>query len=139
MQTHLFLVCLGKRVNRKVAIALFYAALATSMAAVAQTKLPQELRGARSLHSDSPESLSFLNASAQPIKIYWLNFKGQRVFYQTLQPGEVYDQETFLTHPWVVTDENDNAWALFYAPSKVQFRVTAPSMPAIKPAKKPRK
>jgi hypothetical protein len=128
MQIHMF-----------VAIALFCAALTTSMDAVALTKLPQELRGARSLHSDSPESLSFLNASAQPIKIYWLNFKGQRVFYQMLQPGEVYDQETFLTHPWVVTDENDNGWALFYAPSKVQFHIMAPSKPAIKPAKKPRK
>lgn len=107
----------------------------TPAVAVAQTKLPQELRRVRSLNSDVPAIITFHNTSAQVVKLYWLNFKGERVFYQNLQVGKLYQQETFLTHPWVVTDDKDNAWALHYAQRKsLTVNITAPSKP---PAEKP--
>ena len=109
----------------------------TATLAVAQTKLPQELRGVRSLNSDVQAAITFQNDSAQTVKIYWLGFKGERVFYQRLLPGETYAQETFLTHPWVVTDDKANAWALHYAQRKpLTVSIAAPSKP---PAEKPLK
>jgi von Hippel-Lindau disease tumor supressor len=109
----------------------------TAPLAFAQTKLPQELRGVRSLNSDVQAAITFQNDSAQTVKIYWLGFKGERVFYQRLLPGETYQQETFLTHPWVVTDDKDNAWALHYAQRKMlTISIAAPPKP---PAEKPLK
>lgn len=40
---------------------------------------------------------------AQPT-IFWLDYNGQRVLYNTLAPGQSYVQQTFLTHPWVIAD-----------------------------------
>ncbi len=118
-------------------IIVLSATFLTPLVAIAQSKLPQELRGVRSLNSDVPAAITFLNDSAQTVKIYWLGFKGERVFYQRLLPGETYAQETFLTHPWVVTDDKDNAWALHYAQRKLlTVSIVAPPKP---PAEKPLK
>jgi hypothetical protein len=34
--------------------------------------------------------------------------------YQTLEDDESYEQDTFLTHPWVITDADDNAWYVYF-------------------------
>ena len=49
-------------------------------------------------------SIQFVNQTTGPVTVYWLDYQGQRVFYNTLAAGQSYDQQTFLTHPWVVTD-----------------------------------
>ncbi len=36
-------------------------------------------------------------------KIYWLDYKGHRQFYKHVFAGDTYNQQTFMTHPWVVT------------------------------------
>ena len=36
-------------------------------------------------------------------KLYWLDYQGRRQFYKHVFAGDVYDQQTFVTHPWVVT------------------------------------
>ena len=40
--------------------------------------------------------------------VHWLNFQGERVFYQTLAPGRGYSQQTYYQHVWAVTDLNGN-------------------------------
>ena len=74
-------------------------------------KHPQEKKGARSLRSERESRITFINKSGQTVKIYWLDFDGERVLYQTLKHGEKYElQRTYLTHPWLVTDKKDQAW-----------------------------
>ncbi len=77
----------------------------------------------KSLASTTEAQITFINKSGQRVKVYWLDFDGQRVLYKVLQASESYDQQTFLTHPWLVTDANDNAWHIFY-PSATPRAVT---------------
>ena len=72
----------------------------------------------RSLASETKAQITFENKSGQKIKIYWLDFFGHRILYKVLDVGEHYDQETFLTHPWLITDASDNAWNIFLAGSR---------------------
>jgi hypothetical protein len=65
----------------------------------------------RSIEGTVSTSIRFVNQTAGPVTAYWLDYEGQRVFYNTLPAGQntlpagqSYDQQTYLTHPWVVTD-----------------------------------
>ncbi|MCO5089265.1 MAG: hypothetical protein M9883_20675 [Methylobacteriaceae bacterium] len=62
----------------------------------------------RSLNSDRSTHIVFVNSTGGPLKFYWLDFQGQRVFYQELQPGRNYRQQTFMTHPWVAVNARGN-------------------------------
>lgn len=60
----------------------------------------------RSIDGSVPTSVQFVDVSSQPVRVYWLNYKGQRVLYHELAAGAQYVQQTYVTHPWVVTDQN---------------------------------
>jgi hypothetical protein len=36
-------------------------------------------------------------------KIYWLDYQGRRQFYKHIFAGDTHNQQTYMTHPWVVT------------------------------------
>jgi hypothetical protein len=74
---------------------------------------PEAEANIRSMHSDTPTRVSFSNMTGFPVQIHWLDFAGKRVLYRTLGPGESYVQQTFLTHPWLVTDANGQGIMLF--------------------------
>src|SRR3989441_2568217 len=57
-----------------------------------------------SINGDVSTFIRFVNQTAGPVTVYWLNYEGQRVFYNTLAAGESYVQQTFITHPWIATD-----------------------------------
>lgn len=78
-------------------------------------KHPAEEKGLKSLRCDVETSIRFVNRSKQTIKVYWLDYEGQRKLYDTVASGEVSEvQRTYLTHPWLITDENDNAWYVHF-------------------------
>jgi hypothetical protein len=60
----------------------------------------------RSLHSKYKVKVKFINVSQRPVDLYWLDFNGRRVRYNTRQPGlgNKIQMNTFITHPWVVHD-----------------------------------
>ncbi len=74
----------------------------------------EELDGARSVNSDVATRLTFVNQSNHSVRLYWLNFEGQRVLYTTIDAGQTLLQGTFVTHPWVITDDRDRAWDVYY-------------------------
>ena len=82
--------------------------------ALAEKKHAAEEKGIKSTNGDVDASIKFVNKSAQTVKIYWLDYDGDRKLYQTLKDGEVYSQGTFLTHPWLITDDNDDAWYVYF-------------------------
>jgi hypothetical protein len=45
--------------------------------------------------------------------MYWLNYQGDRQLYANLEPGQSIGQQTFLTHPWVIVDDEGKAISLF--------------------------
>jgi hypothetical protein len=57
-----------------------------------------------SLSGERSATINFANDTAAVRQIFWINYSGQRVPYQTLQPGQQYTQPTYITHPWVITD-----------------------------------
>jgi von Hippel-Lindau disease tumor supressor len=90
--------------------------LSTPIAAFAQTRHPAEEKGVKSLVGGKSveTSIKFINKGSQPIKVYWLNYEGNRVLYGELKTGETLPIVTFLTHPWLITDSSDNAKSIFF-------------------------
>ena len=78
------------------------------------TPLSPTLEGALiSIVGDTPTSVRFVNQSSAVRIIVWLDYTGQRVFYNSLQPGQSYVQETFLTHPWLITTAQGQGLAIY--------------------------
>ena len=55
--------------------------------------------------SGSKVALSFHNAGDSPRKLDWIDYDGKNVLYATIAPGATYDQQTFASHLWELTDE----------------------------------
>lgn len=69
----------------------------------------------KSLNGDTPTSFNFRNESRGPVQVFWLDYQGLRKLYHTLAPGQSYFQQTYLTHPWVITDTQNNCLMVFQA------------------------
>jgi hypothetical protein len=57
-----------------------------------------------SISGDQPSQITFDNESGRTAQIWWLDYNGNYVYYNTLEDGTSYLQETWITHPWVMTD-----------------------------------
>ena len=62
----------------------------------------------RSQNSKTPIKLTFINRSGAMRGILWLDFDGQPKDYANLSDRERVTLDTFLTHPWMVTDGPGN-------------------------------
>ncbi|KAG8232842.1 hypothetical protein J437_LFUL012646 [Ladona fulva] len=58
----------------------------------------------RSLHSEHKAYVRFRNITVRKVDVIWLNYEGSQVKYRTLKPGEFFDVNTFLSHPWLFRD-----------------------------------
>lgn len=70
----------------------------------------------KTLVSKSGKSINvtFINNMSKAIKIYWLNQLGKRVSYNRNVPiNGMHQQQTYVTHPWVITDSNDNCLGVY--------------------------
>ena len=54
-----------------------------------------------STSGSTPALIDFVNLEPFAVDIYWINYTGDRVFYDTLGALSSYYQPTFLTHPWI--------------------------------------
>jgi hypothetical protein len=62
----------------------------------------------RSHSSQISTNIRFINKKTFRVKVYWIDFTGKRQHYFDLEPDEIRDQQTFVTHPWLVTEAGDN-------------------------------
>ena len=86
-----------------------------------------QLRGQASQNSDVPVSMTFVNLSDDFRAVYWIGFDGQPKQYATLNPGEEFAINTFMTHPWMFTDGPGNCIEMFMPqPGISVFNITAP-------------
>jgi Zn-dependent protease len=68
----------------------------------------------RSVRGAIPTAITFTNRGTQALSVYWLNYRGKRVPYAKLAPGQSYVQKTFVTHPWlVVSDPEEECRGIF--------------------------
>ena len=76
--------------------------------------LPCSVEGTiAAIDSNTPTSIVFQNTSNESASIYFLNYYGQRVFYNQLDSGQSYIQETYLTHPWLVIGASGTCYGVF--------------------------
>jgi mannose-6-phosphate isomerase-like protein (cupin superfamily) len=74
-----------------------------------------EAKGIKSTHHKVETTIKFVNRSRQTIKVYWLDYEGNRQFRATVKEGDSYESKrTYLTHPWLITDTEDNAWSIYF-------------------------
>jgi uncharacterized protein (TIGR03437 family) len=98
---------------RKV-ICIFALACASSAAQVILPTLPcGQATTLYSLNANTPTTVEFVNTTAQTVLVYWLDYVGVRELYHTLAPGTSFVQATFYTHPWMITDVNNNCIAAY--------------------------
>jgi TIR domain len=76
----------------------------------------------RSIEGSTATSIAFVNETDQPIQIYWLGYDGKRTPFGTLAKDQVLAEDTFMTHPWVVTRANGRCKAI-YLPSRRRSEV----------------
>jgi hypothetical protein len=97
-------------------------------AARAEKKHPAEEKGIKSTNGEVETSIKFVNKSGRPVKVYWLDYEGQRKLYETVKDGDAHTiDKTYLTHPWLITDEDDNAWYVYFPDSQPRtVEITAP-------------
>ena len=81
---------------------------------------PTDQQSLRSRNSLVEAEMKFVNRSGQTVNVYWLDYEGDRKFYQALRDGEFYVQPTYLTHPWLVTNENGEAWEVYHPTEQPQ-------------------
>lgn len=81
------------------------------LSANALAKCPNESRF-HSVEGKEQTSIRFVNDSEETVNVYWLDYQGKRVFYQTLAAGMSYEQPTYVSHPWVV--EGDSCKGIFF-------------------------
>ena len=60
----------------------------------------------------------FFNQSPAPIRTYWLDHDGNRKFGSEIRPGDSYVQQTYVTHPWVVTKNSAKVCIAIYQPQE---------------------
>jgi len=63
--------------------------------------------------SQEPTDMTWVNRGDQPVKVYWLNFRGERVLYLSLPPGGRRTQRTFVGHNWLVTTATELCLGIF--------------------------
>lgn len=81
--------------------------------------------GLVSIESEHLATITFTNKSETEVEILWLNYDGEEVYYNTLQPGESYEQTSYFSHPWVVYRAESNVCKGIVVPftERVEFSV----------------
>ena len=113
--------------ERLVALEATNEALAAERDALAAaTPLPPPAPKNCSIHSWIPTEITFINRGDETVFIYWINGKCEEVYYQTLEPGYQYTQQTFVTHPWVIRNDDNRLINSYTAIDSERMIVTIP-------------
>ncbi len=103
-------------------------ALVAPLPAVAGDIPCSAMQSLRSKNSNHPAQMTFVNRTQEGRAILWINFKGQTQQYAWLNPGERFSVDTFLTHPWMVTNGPGDCIDI-YMPRRGARTVQLTSMP----------
>lgn len=68
----------------------------------------------RSLNGDVATPVVFRNNGRQSVKLFWMDYDGKPVLVTTIRPGDTARQNTFVTHPFLITDEAGGPLLLHY-------------------------
>jgi hypothetical protein len=72
--------------------------------------------------------MTFINKTSEGRAILWIDYNGQTQQYSYLNPGQSYSVNTFVTHPWMVTNGPGDCIDI-YMPRRSPRTVRLTSMP----------
>jgi hypothetical protein len=111
--------------QRQLVVAAMMAALLAVLPVNAAHEGPCS-RHVKSLNSNTPLTVTFVNKSGEFRGVKWVDFNGKWVSYAKLHPGQSYTVKTYATHPWVFTDSNGDCVEMWVAETGVpKFNITA--------------
>lgn len=91
--------------GKLVFVALALAGAQSASSAVVLPQLNPTVLDTTYQSSDGAAALiQFVNLEPFAVDIYWINYMGDRVFYNTIAIGGSYFQGTFITHPWIAAE-----------------------------------
>jgi hypothetical protein len=67
----------------------------------------------RSIHSETSLHLDFVNRTAGAVSLHWIDFNGKLVHYIDIEAGETHHQQTYVTHPWIALDRDEQCRGVF--------------------------
>jgi hypothetical protein len=70
----------------------------------------------RSIDDTTLTEVTFFNQSPATIRTYWLDHDGNRKFGSEIRPGDSFVQQTYVTHPWIVTKSAAGTCVAIYQP-----------------------
>ena len=88
------------------------------------------MRTLQSLTGGAPTTITFTNQTSHEAYIYWLDYDGQRQYYNDLQPGESYRQGTFVGHPWEIMNPRTRTNRYFLPTTSGEHHVAITPVPA---------
>lgn len=68
--------------------------------------------------SSNAVTVTFENASARPLRVWWVDRSCAEVPYADVAPGGRHEQPTFYGHPWRVRDRDTGALYREYVPTE---------------------
>lgn len=87
------------------ALAIGFATLTLSLVPqVAAAKNCEMMGNLKSVNSNQPITITFVNESGMFRHIDWIDYQGNPVNYRSLNSGESYVQETYVGHPWLIAN-----------------------------------
>jgi hypothetical protein len=66
----------------------------------------------RSQEGVAQAELTVINLTDATFDLFWLDYDGERVFYQTIGPSSTQPQPTWVTHPWILADADGTCYLL---------------------------
>lgn len=67
----------------------------------------------RSIGDTDETIILFSNVTDHVQRVSWLNYQGQRVPYAVLEPNQFYGQLTFISHPWIITNDSGQCETIY--------------------------
>jgi hypothetical protein len=66
----------------------------------------------RSQEGVAQAELTVINLTNATFNLFWLDYDGERVFYQAIRPSSTQLQPTWVTHPWILADSAGTCYLL---------------------------
>jgi hypothetical protein len=67
---------------------------------------PCQITQRQSTAGRPPTTIRFVNHHGSAVAVYWLNFQGFLVYYETLAPNASFKQSTFRSNAWVMLNSS---------------------------------
>ncbi|MBD8877636.1 hypothetical protein [Roseibium polysiphoniae] len=95
----------------------------------------RELGRVRSLDGNRPGQIVFRNTSRDAVDVHWIDYNGGERVYARLQPGQILEQQTYVSHAWMVRSAGGQCLGIYvsrtpYREVVISGGSTAPSQPS---------